>query len=89
MTWPTENLHIETLSNSYRCSNLTQHEVKKKREANAFNCILQYNDLEQLIDVPTHEIGGTLDLLIIQNEGIKMSPRSLEETRHNIRKCTQ
>ena len=67
------NLHIETLSNSYRCSNLTQHEVKKKREANAFNCILQNNDLEQLIDVPTHDIGGTLDLLIIQNEGIKIN----------------
>ena len=62
------NLHVETLFASYSCSLSTSYEIKKKKEASAFLQVLQSNDLLQLIDKPTHEQGGTLDLLIMNND---------------------
>ena len=63
------NLHVETLSHSYPHSSLsTSYEIKKRTEALAFNELLQTYGLKQRVDKPTHEHGGTLDLLILNKD---------------------
>ena len=67
------NFHMETLFDSYKCFDSTKYELKKKKEALAFHNILRNNDFKQLVDMPTHELGGTLDLLILQNGSLELT----------------
>ena len=61
------NLHIEVLSNTYIGSTITTYETKKRNEAQMLIEVLENNDLVQIVNKPTHEHGGILDLLIINN----------------------
>ena len=61
------NFHIEVLFNTYICSAITTYETKKRNEAQMLIDVLENNDLVQIVNKPTHEHGGILDLLIIKN----------------------
>ena len=57
------NFHLETL---YRTDDRqeTSYEIQKKNEAKMFTSVLSEFNYSQLINEPTHELGGTLDTLI-------------------------
>ena len=60
------NFHIECLSPNYTCLNMTDNEIKKMRESKMFIDILEDAGFHQIVDKPTHNLSGTLDLLIVE-----------------------
>ena len=58
------NFHVEVLNDAYLCNDVTPYETKKRSDAQLLYSLLSDKDLVQLINERTHELGGTLDLLI-------------------------
>ena len=59
------NIHVELLRKSD--SELTKNHLVKKKDAISFSDVLNPYDFHQIIVEPTHERGGTLDLLILSS----------------------
>ena len=67
------NLHVELMSKDN--AQLSASDVTLKSNAAAFLDLLDMYDLHQIIDKPTHILGGTLDLLIVTPESMKLIDR--------------
>ena len=59
------NLHLELLS--IPDNELTASKRVKKKDAHSFSNLLQLNDFHQVVVGPTHELGGTLDILLMSS----------------------
>ena len=64
------NLHVELLYDMN--VHLTASDLIKRNDAKDFVTLLSDFDFKQLINVPTHELGGTLDLVIVSSEAINL-----------------
>ena len=64
------NLHVELLYDMN--AQLTASDLIKRNDAKDFVTLLSDFDFKQLVNVPTHELGGTLDLVIVSSEAINL-----------------
>ena len=73
------NFHLEALLSSSDQTNENSYEIKKKSEAQEFLDILSDYGYSQLINRPTHELGGMLDVIISNDSSLLGSWAVLEK----------
>ena len=66
------NLHVELVDSPITDSFTSKYTQTKLKDAKSFISLLEENDFKQIVNEPTHEKGGTLDLVFIQNDTHKL-----------------